>query len=230
MSEAKNWLTSREFIWCPGCPITWLTVSLANQFKEWNLRVENTWMISGIGCTGRIANYFACYSAHTTHGRAIPVAEGVKLNNPNSNVFIVSGDGDLLSIGLSHLIHTARRNTPLKVICVNNSVYGMTGGQTSPVSPKNLKTRTYPAGTPYVPLPTKKLLVDFDHVYFQQVKAFDSQGLKEALNELYNHNGFGFVEIKSVCVTNDPRMRGADEEDRQKIIHQILNPKCNSNL
>ncbi len=224
----NNWLTSKQFIWCPGCPMTWLTMSLASQFQQWNLDKDKTWMISGIGCTGRIANYFSCHSAHTTHGRAIPVAEGIKLNNPDNNVFVVSGDGDLMSIGLSHLIHTARRNTPLKIVCVNNSIYGMTGGQSSPATPADLKTKTYPSGTPYPPLPTEKLLSNFDHVYYKEVKAFDTPDLKTALDELYNHSGFGFVEVRSVCVTNDPRVKEA--EDKQEIIRQILNSKCSSEL
>ena len=99
----KSWLTSQNFIWCPGCPMTWLTMVLAEQFNKWSLKIGDTWMVSGIGCTGRIANYFSCHSAHTTHGRAIPVAEGIKMVNPDKNVFVVSGDGDLISIGLSHL-------------------------------------------------------------------------------------------------------------------------------
>jgi 2-oxoglutarate/2-oxoacid ferredoxin oxidoreductase subunit beta len=215
-----GWLNSTEFIWCPGCPMNWLTMTLADQFEDWGLNKKDTWMISGIGCTGRIANYFSCNSVHTTHGRAIPVAEGVKLNNPQNNVFVVSGDGDLLSIGLSHLIHAARRNARLKIICVNNSLYGMTGGQTAPTSPADLATKTYPSGTPYRPLPIVKLLESFDHVYYRQVKAFDSPSLKEALSEWREHNGFSFIEIKAFCITNDPRIKEAEE--KQKVINGIL--------
>ncbi len=223
-----SWLTSQEFIWCPGCPMIWLTMILSNQFQQWNLDKNKTWMVSGIGCTGRIANYFGCHSVHTTHGRAVPVAEGIKTVNSDNQVFVVSGDGDLLSIGLSHLIHAARRNSPLKVICVNNSIYAMTGGQSSPATPADLKTKTYPSGTPYSALPTAKLLKSFENVYYQQVNAFDSEQFKKALNELHNHSGFGFLEVISVCVTNDPRVRKADE--KQKIIRQILSSKCNSKL
>ncbi len=216
----NNWLTSKQFIWCPGCPMTWLTMTLSKQFENWGLSKKDTWMISGIGCTGRIANYFSCNSAHTTHGRAIPVAEGVKLNNPQNNVFVVSGDGDLLSIGFSHLIHTARRNTPLKIICVNNSLYGMTGGQSGPTTPADLATKTYPSGTPYPPLPTGAFLENFDHVYYRQVKSFDSSSLKEALNEWREHKGFSFIEIKGFCITNDPRLKKARNPNKE--IRKIL--------
>jgi len=216
----KSWLTSQNFIWCPGCPMTWLTMVLAEQFNKWSLKIGDTWMVSGIGCTGRIANYFSCHSAHTTHGRAIPVAEGIKMVNPDKNVFVVSGDGDLISIGLSHLIHAARRNAPLKVICVNNSIYGMTGGQSSPLTPVEMATKSYPAGTPYLPLKIKRILSSFDNVYYDQVKAFDSPNLKQCLEKLYKHQGFGFVEIKSVCVTNDPRIKKA--KDKQNAIREII--------
>lgn len=220
MSKTNNWLTSQEFIWCAGCPMTWLTMFLAKQFQQWNLDKKETWLVSGIGCTGRIANYFACNTAHTTHGRAIPVAEGIKLAKPGNDVFVVSGDGDLLSIGLSHLIHTARRNTCLKVVCVNNSLYAMTGGQSSPVTPSEVKTKTYPLGSSYPPLPTEKILGEFDHVFYRRVIAFDADGLTKALDELYNHQGFGFLEIASVCVTNDPRIKKA--ENKQEVINKIL--------
>jgi 2-oxoglutarate ferredoxin oxidoreductase subunit beta len=216
----ETWLTSQEFIWCAGCPMTWLTMSLAKQFQQWNLDKNDTWLVSGIGCTGRIASYFACNTAHTTHGRAVPVAEGIKLAQPNSNVFIVSGDGDLLSIGLSHLIHAARRNISLKIICVNNSLYAMTGGQSSPTTQPNVKTKTYPLGSPYPILPTSKLLKDFEHVYYRRLTVFDVDGLAEALDSLYHHQGFGFVEIVSVCLTNDPRLKRV--KNKQEIINKIL--------
>ena len=140
----NRWIAETDFIWCPGCPLSWGIMALSQAFTQLGLKREKTWVVSGIGCTGRMANYFSCHSAHTTHGRAVPVAEGIKLADTSKDVFVVSGDGDLLSIGLSHLIHAARRNTPIKVICFNNSVYAMTGGQTSPTTPTGAPTETHP--------------------------------------------------------------------------------------
>ncbi len=202
--------------------MSWLTMSLAKKFDQLGLKKENTWVISGIGCVGRVSNYFACNSAHTTHGRAIPVAEGIKTVNSDNDVFVVSGDGDLLSIGLSHLIHASRRGTPLKVICVNNSIYGMTGGQSSPTTSTGLKTKSYPGGTPYTPLSAKNILESIDEVYYRQVKGYDLKGFEQAVEELINHQGFGFVEVMTVCITNDPRTKETHGKNRQKIINKIL--------
>ena len=103
-------------------------------------------MVSGIGCTGRVAGYVKLDSFHTTHGRAIPFATGLKLSNPNLNVVVYSGDGDLIAIGGNHFIHAARRNVDIKVICVNNFTYGMTGGQVAPTTPVGATATTVPYG------------------------------------------------------------------------------------
>jgi 2-oxoglutarate ferredoxin oxidoreductase subunit beta len=109
--------------------------------------VDKVIVVSGIGCTGRVAGYLKLDSFHTTHGRAIPFATGMKLANPNLMVVVYAGDGDLLAIGGNHLIHAAHRNIDLKVICVNNFIYGMTGGQTAPTTPEHATTSTNPYGT-----------------------------------------------------------------------------------
>ena len=123
-------------IWCPGCGIGTSVNSFAHALIESKIDLQNRWLIvSGIGCTGRVAGYVKLDSFHTTHGRAIPFATGLKLANPKLNVVVYSGDGDLFAIGGNHLIHAARRNIDLKVICVNNLIYAMTGGQTAPTTP-----------------------------------------------------------------------------------------------
>jgi len=218
--KSSDWLKTKQFIWCSGCSMSWLTMALAKKFDDLNFKKENTWVISGIGCVGRVSNYFACNSAHTTHGRAIPVAEGIKMVNPDKNVFVVSGDGDLLSIGLSHLIHAARRNAPLKVVCVNNSIYGMTGGQSSPTTSTGLKTKSYPGGTLYTPLPVEKILKSIDNIYYRQVKGYDLKGFEEAIEEVIHHQGFGFVEVMAICITNDPRLKKS--ENKLKVAKELL--------
>jgi pyruvate/2-oxoacid:ferredoxin oxidoreductase beta subunit len=122
-------------IWCPGCGLgTALTCFIAALQKS-GLDLDKVAVVSGIGCTGRVAGYVKLDSFHTTHGRAIPFATGLKLAHPELNVIVFSGDGDLIAIGGNHLIHAARRNIDLTVICVNNFNYGMTGGQVGPTTP-----------------------------------------------------------------------------------------------
>src|SRR3954464_3507994 len=115
-------------IWCPGCGIGTTVNSFSRALIDSNVDMKNVSIVSGIGCTGRVAGYVKLDSFHTTHGRAIPFAPGLKVANPNLNVVVSSGDGDLSAIGGNHLIHAARRNVDLKVICVNTLVYALTGG------------------------------------------------------------------------------------------------------
>ena len=122
-------------IWCPGCGIGTVVTCFAEAIKAGGYDMDKIAVVSGIGCTGRVAGYVKFDSFHTTHGRAIPFATGLKLANPDLKVVVISGDGDLTSIGGNHLIHAARRNMDLMVICVNNFTYGMTGGQVTPTTP-----------------------------------------------------------------------------------------------
>jgi len=133
-------------IWCPGCGIGTTVNSFARALIESKIDLQSLALVSGIGCTGRVAGYVQLDSFHTTHGRAIPFATGLKLANPKLNVVVYSGDGDLSAIGGNHLIHAARRNIDLKVICVNNLIYAMTGGQTAPTTPDDSITSTNPYG------------------------------------------------------------------------------------
>ena len=134
-------------IWCPGCGIGTTVNCFARALIASRVDLNSLALVSGIGCTGRVAGYMKLDSFHTTHGRAIPFATGLKLANPRLNVVVYSGDGDLSAIGGNHLIHAARRNIDLKVICVNNLIYAMTGGQTAPTTPGHAITSTNPYGT-----------------------------------------------------------------------------------
>jgi len=128
-------------IWCPGCGIGTTVNCFTRALIESKIDLEHLALVSGIGCTGRVAGYVKLDSFHTTHGRAIPFATGLKLANPKLSVVVYSGDGDLSAIGGNHLIHAARRNIDIKVICVNNLIYAMTGGQTAPTT---RSTRLHP--------------------------------------------------------------------------------------
>ena len=129
-------------IWCPGCGIGTTVNCFTRALLESKANLDKVAMVSGIGCTGRVAGYAHLDSFHTTHGRAIPFATGLKLANPALQVVVYSGDGDLFAIGGNHFIHAARRNMDLKVICVNNLTYAMTGGQTAPTTPASAISAT----------------------------------------------------------------------------------------
>jgi len=133
-------------IWCPGCGIGTTVNCFTRALEESKANLDKVAIVSGIGCTGRVAGYANLDSFHTTHGRAIPFATGLKLSNPELQVVVYSGDGDLFAIGGNHFIHAARRNMDLKVICVNNLTYAMTGGQTGPSTPAQTISATSPYG------------------------------------------------------------------------------------
>ena len=133
-------------IWCPGCGIGTTVNCFTRALESSKLNLDKVAIVSGIGCTGRVAGYANLDSFHTTHGRAIPFATGLKLSNPELQVVVYSGDGDLFAIGGNHFIHAARRNMDIKVICVNNLTYAMTGGQTGPATPAEVISATSPYG------------------------------------------------------------------------------------
>lgn len=198
----------QDFSWCKGCGINLITIYLANFFKKTNLNYRNCSMISGIGCSGRIAGFFNLDTIHSTHGRAIPVAEGLKMANPNLNIFVVSGDGDLLGIGLSHLIHAARKNSPLKVILLNNSIYGMTGGQASAGTEKGKITVTSPSGYNFEPVKANEIVCLPYKRFFARVNPLQKDLFFTALEKSLEINEFCLIEIIYTCFENDYRRMG----------------------
>jgi len=188
-------------IWCPGCGIGTTVNCFAEALIESKIDLKSLALVSGIGCTGRVAGYVKLDSFHTTHGRAIPFATGLKLANPHLNVVVYSGDGDLSAIGGNHLIHAARRNVDLKVICVNNLIYAMTGGQTAPTTPGQATTSTSPYGTfePAFNLP--HLVEAAGAVYVARWTTFHVRQLSRSIQEAFNKKGFSFIEVISPCPT-----------------------------
>jgi 2-oxoglutarate ferredoxin oxidoreductase subunit beta len=188
-------------IWCPGCGIGTTVNCFARALVESKVDLRKTAIVSGIGCTGRVAGYTRLDSFHTTHGRAIPFATGLKLANPSLNVVVYSGDGDLFAIGGNHMIHAARRNLDIKVICVNNLVYAMTGGQTGPASPEDVITATAPYGN-YEPAFNLPQLVDAAGAsYVARWTTFHVRQLARSMSEMFARRGFCFIEILSPCPT-----------------------------
>jgi 2-oxoglutarate/2-oxoacid ferredoxin oxidoreductase subunit beta len=188
-------------IWCPGCGIGTTVNCFTRALIDSRVDLQNLAVVSGIGCTGRVAGYTNLDSFHTTHGRAIPFATGLKLANPKLNVVVYSGDGDLFAIGGNHLIHAARRNVDLKVICVNNLIYAMTGGQTAPTTPGDVITSTSPYGT-YDPAFNLPYLVEAaGAVYVARWTTFHVRQLAKSMQEMFAKKGFGFIEVLSPCPT-----------------------------
>lgn len=188
-------------IWCPGCGLGSVVRSFLKALIESELALDKVSIVSGIGCTGRTAGYVKLDSFHTTHGRAIPFATGLKLANPELKVVVFSGDGDLTSIGGNHLIHAARRNMDLTVICVNNFIYGMTGGQVAPTTPMGARTSTSPAGNYEPPFNLPDLVTSAGAVYVARWTAMDLRRLEKSLGEALAKRGFSFVEVITPCPT-----------------------------
>jgi 2-oxoglutarate ferredoxin oxidoreductase subunit beta len=188
-------------IWCPGCGIGTTVNCFARALLDSKLNLDRVALVSGIGCTGRVAGYVRLDSFHTTHGRAIPFATGLKLANPSLHVVVYSGDGDLFAIGGNHLIHAARRNLDIKVICVNNLIYAMTGGQTAPTTPAQAVTTTAPYGCyePSFNLPS--LVESAGASYVARWTTFHVRQLARSMTEILTRRGFCFIEVLSPCPT-----------------------------
>jgi len=186
-------------IWCPGCGIGTVFSSLIASIRKSGWDLDKIAMVSGIGCTGRIAGYIRLDSYHTTHGRAIPFATGLKLAKPDTKIVVASGDGDLFAIGGNHFIHAARRNMDMTVICVNNLNYGMTGGQQAPSTPFGAKTTTTVYGSPEEPFNFCALAAACGAVYVARWTALHIRLLTNAITEAMQKKGFTFLEVLAPC-------------------------------
>ena len=196
-------LRSERFphIWCPTCGIGTVVKCFIDAIDRAQMDNDKMAIVSGIGCTGRVAGYVKLDSYHTTHGRAIPFATGLKLANRDLKVVVFSGDGDLSAIGGNHLIHAARRNMDIMVVCVNNFIYGMTGGQVAPTTPQLAITSTTPHGAFEPPFSLPHLLEACGAVYVARWTSLHVRRLTKSLTEALRKPGFRFVEVITPCST-----------------------------
>ncbi len=186
-------------IWCPGCGIGIAMRCYAKAILESGIPLDNHVVVSGIGCTGRVAGYMYLDSYHTTHGRPIPFATDLKLANPDLMVTVFSGDGDLAAIGGNHLIHAARRNIDIKVVCINNFNYGMTGGQLGPTTPGGARTTTTPYGNPELPFNLPYLLAAAGASFLSRWTVLHVRQIQDDILYAFSRPGFAFLEILAPC-------------------------------
>lgn len=188
-------------IFCPGCGNGTIMNAFIKGMEKAEMDFDSVAMVSGIGCSSRIPGYMDCDSLHTTHGRALSFATGLKVSNPDLNVVVFSGDGNAASIGGNHLIHAARRNINLTVICVNNNIYGMTGGQISPTSPKGSFGTTAPYGTDDSPFKLAELVAAAGATYSARWTTLQIENLVGSIKTGLKNKGFSFIEVVSPCPT-----------------------------
>jgi 2-oxoglutarate ferredoxin oxidoreductase subunit beta len=200
----KDYQTDQEVRWCPGCGDYSILAAIQLLFAEMGLRPENQVFVSGIGCAARFPYYMETYGIHSIHGRAPAVATGVALARPDLDVWVIGGDGDMVSIGGNHLIHALRRNLGIKIVMFNNQIYGLTKGQYSPTSEVGKITKSSPFGSLDQPFNPVSVALGAEATFVGRTHDMDRKHMMKTLRRAYEHRGAAFVEIYQNCnVFND---------------------------
>ncbi len=197
----QDFLSESDPKWCAGCGCFAILRSLTNMFAKAAIPPHQQVIISGIGCSSRLPYYTRTYGFHTLHGRAPTVAMGAKLANPDLSVWVVAGDGDALAIGGNHTIHLLRRNSDIKMLLLNNQIYGLTKGQASPTSPQGMITKTSPYGAIDKPVRPINLALAAGATFVARVHDKDIKLMESVMFEGQAHRGAVFIEIMMNCVT-----------------------------
>ena len=202
---AKDLSSGIDVRWCPGCGDYSILAQVQRTFPEIvGIKKENIVWISGIGCSSRFPYYMDTYGFHTIHGRAPAIATGVKVSRPGLSVWVATGDGDLLSIGGNHFIHTCRKNVDLKIILFNNKIYGLTKGQYSPTSEQGKKTKTSPFGSVDYPFNPVSLAIGSEATFVAKTLDRDPKHLQQMIKRAADHKGTAFIEVLQNCsIFND---------------------------
>jgi 2-oxoglutarate ferredoxin oxidoreductase subunit beta len=224
----KDFVTPNDVRWCPGCGDYAILNSLQRTFPELGVPRENFVVISGIGCSSRFPYYMNTYGFHTIHGRAPAVATGVKIANPDLSVWIITGDGDGLSIGGNHLMHLLRRNLNCTVLLFNNRIYGLTKGQYSPTSPEGTRTKTTPTGSIDHPINPLLFALGAEATFIARTIDNNPKHMVEVFKAAHEHKGVSFVEIFQNCVifndaTWDP-VYAKENRDEQMLFLETGKP------
>ena len=189
-------------IWCPGCGHGVVTGCIVKAIDKLALSKDEVAVVSGIGCSSRASGYLDFNTVHSAHGRALSVATGIKLADPKLTVIVVTGDGDATAIGGNHLIHAARRNIDMTVVLYNNSIYGMTGGQYSPMTPVHAKATTAPYGTIERDFNVAELVKAAGATFVARSTSFHAQMTTDLIAKGIAHKGFSLIEVVSACPTS----------------------------
>ncbi|SCG50727.1 2-oxoacid:ferredoxin oxidoreductase subunit beta [Micromonospora rifamycinica] len=200
----KDFKSDQEVRWCPGCGDYAILAAVQQFMPELNIPRENTVFISGIGCSSRFPYYMNTYGMHSIHGRAPAIATGLAVTRPDLSIWVVTGDGDALSIGGNHLIHALRRNINLKILLFNNRIYGLTKGQYSPTSETGKITKSTPTGSADAPFNPLSLALGAEATFIARTIDSDRKHLQTVLRAAAQHHGTAFVEIYQNCnIFND---------------------------
>jgi 2-oxoglutarate ferredoxin oxidoreductase subunit beta len=226
MSEAvklklskKDLESDQDVRWCPGCGDYAILATVQRTLAQIGIKRENTVFVSGIGCSSRFPYYMNTYGFHTIHGRAPAIASGLKITRPELDVWVITGDGDGLSIGGNHMIHALRRNMDLKIILFNNQIYGLTKGQYSPTSQPNTRSPSTPTGSIDHPLNPISLALGVGATFVARAADTDAKLMGSILTEAYKHKGAVFIEMLQNCpVFNDGVWEGVKEDPANKQI------------
>jgi 2-oxoglutarate/2-oxoacid ferredoxin oxidoreductase subunit beta len=202
-------------VWCPGCGDFGVLNSVYRALSDLHCDPHDTVVISGIGCSSRLPGYVETYGFNSLHGRALPIATGVKVASPALKVVVVGGDGDGLAIGGNHFLHTARRNTDVAYLMMDNEIYGLTKGQAAPTTPLGDRTKSTTYGNPEAAIDPCSLAISFGATWVARGFSGDVKGTAELIKLAISHRGFAFLNIMSPCVT----WRGDDQhkELRAKV-------------
>jgi 2-oxoacid:acceptor oxidoreductase, beta subunit, pyruvate/2-ketoisovalerate family len=193
--------SDKQPTWCPGCGDFGVMNGMMKALAETGNSPDETFVVAGIGCSGKIGTYMRSYALHGVHGRALPVGTGVKLSRPDVEVMVAGGDGDGYSIGAGHFVHAVRRNVDMSYVVMDNRIYGLTKGQASPTSRDDFETATTPEGPKQPPVNPHALALASGATFIAQSFSSDAQRHTEIVKAAVEHDGFGFVNVYSPCVT-----------------------------
>lgn len=203
----KDYKSDLKPIWCPGCGDFGVLSSLMQALVKLQIPPHQLAILSGIGCSSRLPGYIKTYGFNGVHGRAIPLATGVKLSNPDIKVIAVGGDGDGFSIGAGHIPHAARKNIDMTYIVMNNNIYGLTKGQASPTTPIGEQTKTTFYGNMEEPINPVRMMIAYKASFVARTFSGDPKNATDIITQAIQHKGFSFVEVLSPC----PTFRGVEQ-------------------
>ncbi len=210
----KDWATDQEVRWCPGCGDYSILTAIQMMMPTLDVRREDTVFISGIGCAARFPYYMNTYGMHSIHGRSPAFATGLKMARPDLDVWVVGGDGDMLSIGGNHLIHALRRNVNVNILLFNNMIYGLTKGQYSPTSQVGKVTKSSPLGSIDQPFNAVSLALGAEASFVARTHDMDRKHMQEMFSRAHAHNGASLVEVFQNCnVFNDGQFDTINKRD-----------------